>query len=210
MLTNINFIQIYILVTFLVFIKYYTKNKTNSYLFFILLLAIINETIDFFQIPKKLNTSIIINTYLVINHILWFLLMKHLTNLNKKINFTIILYVCLGLLNLFFYEGMDVCNVFTFILGSIFYIICFTYYCYEQLKKENLQFFLSNNFIILFSPILFFLGQSLILAYRGFLNEYIVFGDVTIYNLINRFINIIYYMLIILFMYKEHKTKNGI
>ncbi|MEO7173972.1 hypothetical protein [Flavobacterium sp.] len=91
-----------------------------------------------------------------------------------------------------------------FIVGALFYLIFFLFLSFKQLRNENLAFFTNNNFILLFSPILFFIGFSFVFAFKNRnLNETILWEDISLYNLISYFINIIYYSLINLYIYKE-------
>jgi hypothetical protein len=93
-----------------------------------------------------------------------------------------------------------------FIIGALSYVLFFLLLCFSRLKEENLTFFTHHNFILLFSPVLFFIGFSLIFAFSNKkLNDTIIWGGINLFNLISYFINFTYYSLINFYIFKERK-----
>ncbi|NHM05732.1 hypothetical protein G4D82_00730 [Flavobacterium sp. CYK-4] len=110
---------------------------------------------------------------------------------------------------MFFWEGRNL-NQKTFVFGALIYIALFIYESFKNLSKENLAFFSNNDYTILFAPVYFFMGMSFTLGFGDFkLLDYLIYNDITLYSLINCFVNIVYYGLIDFYIYKEQKLKNA-
>jgi hypothetical protein len=63
--------------------------------------------------------------------------------------------------------------------------------------------------LLLFCPVMFFLGLNFILAFKSTsISSTKIFWDVTLYQLINYPVNIIYYTLINVYMFTEKRNKN--
>ena len=77
---------------------------------------------------------------------------------------------------------------------------------FYQLKQENFPFFFSNQFLLLMAPVLFFIGLTFML---GFKNHEILmavfFGKLQLYKTINIVVNIVYYTLLNIYIYREKK-----
>ncbi|UPT71572.1 MAG: hypothetical protein M0D53_04200 [Flavobacterium sp. JAD_PAG50586_2] len=120
----------------------------------------------------------------------------------------IIAYLVLGFINLSFYEGIKQFDHYNFIVGAFMYVFLFIYESFDQIKKEKLAFFQTNNYLLLFSPIIFMLGYSILISFNNrTLNATIVFAGRTLYDIIGYFINFIYYSLLITYCFREKNTK---
>ena len=121
----------------------------------------------------------------------------------------ILLFLLFSLSNILFIERLNL-NFYTFIIGALLYVSIFIYESYKQLNRENLNYFKTNNFILLIAPILFFLGMSIVFGFRNSgIKDVIIFNKIELYTLITFTVNIIYYTLINLFIFKERKLQNA-
>ncbi len=127
----------------------------------------------------------------------------------KKIKpISIIIFLSFSLGNFLFIEGSKL-NYLTFILGALIYLMLFIFESFSQLKNENLSFFKSTTYFLLFAPVLFFLGFSFLFGFRNFdLRNTIVFGKTDLYTFICYFVNLVYYTFINSYIYKERKLND--
>jgi hypothetical protein len=88
------------------------------------------------------------------------------------------------------------------------YVAIFIKESFFHLKSENLSFFLSNSYFLLFCPIVFMLGYSILSSFNNrIINSTIVFHGIALYDIIGYFINSIYYSLLIVYCYRESKIE---
>lgn len=206
----ITFIRFYILLTIILILRFYDrKNDNHRIILLIVFFGLCNEFLSAYLSLNKYPITINNNLYVLVNSSLWmFLLFKNFRNIFYII--LIILYFIFGLLNIIYSSTILKFNNTNFIIGSIIYLICYIVESYNNLKKENLNFFLSNNYILLSAPILFFIGFSLMLSFSSKeLTSYLIFEDIKLYNLIGNFVNIFYYTIINIYILKERTSKNG-
>lgn len=184
--------------------KYYHKM-----VLLIIFIGLINEFLSAFLSFQGISIKINTNIYALVNSSLWiYILFK-----NFKNNFyllLIIFYLIFGVSNLIFMGNLVQFNVTNFIVGAIIYLIIFIIESYNHLKKENLNFFLCNNYILFSAPVLFFIGFSLMLSFRSKeLTSCLILDDIKLYTLVGNFVNIVYYTLINIYILKERKSQNG-
>jgi hypothetical protein len=205
MVQFINPIKIIVLLTFLVglfFLKF--RNPTHQKVLGILSICFINEFVALILKAQGLPIDNLFNINIIIHNTLWLLIIGYFLNKPKII---ILAYIFFGLVNLLFFEGFSKFNYYTFVFGALLYTTIFIYVSFKQLKGENLSFFLSNHFVLLFAPVLFFLGLSFMFSFKSnHLTSTYIFDGIKLYTFINYFVNIIYYFFINLYIYKEKKT----
>lgn len=210
----INYIEpaaYYVLLTIVFAMFTIEKNKlNNNYLLFILFICLITElssaVLEYNHYPFDLVYSISI----IIHISLWLIIISKQV-LNKKVaSIFLATFLLFSSINLFFGEGLVECNFNTFIVGALLYIILFIYESFYQLKKENFTFFKSNNYLLLFCPVIFFFGLSFVFGFKSKeLAETIVFNKMALYDFIIYFVNIIYYTLINIYIYREKRLKHA-
>lgn len=204
-------IRIYILFTFIMLVISYNKDKkAHRILFIILLLSVINESMSavlkYNNIPIRLNGSI----FIVLNNILWFLILYNVSSIKKPLLLTVmIFFLSFTVYNLFLLNGIKEFNSYSFVIGAFLYLILFIYNCSSELKKENLNYFLSNNFILMLSPVLFFIGFSLLFGFNNKnIHKIMILNRFKLYDFISYFVNITYYSLLNVYIYREKKLKH--
>lgn len=201
----ISYLVVFSLIFGLVFLK--KKKQSSKILLLVLLTSSITEITAFGLITNHKNLNLLYSFFYIIHNGLWLILLGKILN-NRIINSVTILFFVFGFLNLFFIEGSNL-NYMTFVVGSLLYISVFAIESYRQLKSENLNFFVTTNYLLLFTPILFFFGLSFLLSFRNLdIMYYLVFDEIYLYNCIIYFVNITYYSLITLYIYREYQLKN--
>jgi hypothetical protein len=182
------------------------KTLSNRILFYIIGNYFLTELVSIFLNYNIISVDILYNISIAIQFVLWIYLLLIVINVqNKLILYLFIVLIIFSLINHF-----NDFNSNNFILGSAVYSIIYIFESYKLLKNENLSFFQTNNYLIITSPIIFFFGMSFMFAFNSHdLTSCIVFANVKLYTFISYFVNIIYYSLINLYIYKERKLQNG-
>lgn len=174
----------------------------------ILSTSLFTEITAMFFLSNHKGINTLYSLSYIIHHSFWIVLIGDFLTTRKIKPIAIIIFLTFSLGNLLFIEGPKL-NYLTFIAGALIYLVLFIFESFTQLKNENLSFFKSNTYLLLFAPVLFFLGFSFLFGFRNFdLRNTIVFGKTDLYTFICYFVNIIYYSLINLYIYKEQKLKN--
>lgn len=204
--------QLYVVLTFIIAVLFLDRKKANhKYLFFILLTCCLTEILASIFVLLKKEISILYSVSIIIHDCLWLYLLFNNATIHKNILRLILIYfIGFSLLNFIFFEGVKTFNNYTFILGAFTYIVMFLYISFSQLKRENLGFFISNDYLLYFSPILFFFGLSFAFAFKDKLLLYrTIIWDIELYYFIGYFVNIIYYTLINIYIYREKRLKHA-
>lgn len=205
MLQFLNPIKIIVLLTFLVgllFLKY--RNPMHQKVLGILFICFVNEFVALMLKTQGMSIDNLFNINIIIHNTLWLMIIGAFLYETKAV---IVIHIIFGLVNLLFLEGYSKFNYYTFVFGALLYTTIFIYLSFKQLKKENLSFFLSNNYILLFAPVLFFLGLSFMFSFKSReLTSTYIFNEMKLYTFINYFVNIIYYFFINLYIFKEKKA----
>ena len=202
-----NYVRLYMVFTLIWCLLFYVKKRENQYLISILLLGIACEIVTtLFRNQPTINHSNI-NIYFIFLNVLWLMVFYELSHNKKRVLWMIILYLIICIINIEFIEkGI---NYNLFIAGAFLYLILFIIESFFQLNDENLSFFQSNNYLLLFCPVMFFLGMSFILGFKSpSISKTPMLYYFTLYQLINYPVNIIYYTLINVYMYAEKRNNN--
>lgn len=209
-ITHIKLTQFLVLIAFIfLLIKGDLKLLKNKIVFLILLFSLTTEVIAllFIIVNKYKYISLLYTLNAIAHNSLWLFLFSILVNKVNQIITILFLYLLFSLVNIII-QGIDHFNNYTFIIGAILFLIIYIKESFLQLKKENLAFFYTNNYILLSAPLLFFLGYSIISGFNNrSLSSTLIFEKIALYDLIGYFINLVYYTLIIVYIYKENKSK---
>lgn len=205
----INPIKVSVVIT-LLFAVYSLSFKTRLHRFLLLILIIcfVNEVINSIFLYCEKPIGITNSISIVFHHLLWLYILKD--NIRKKESLKISMYffVFFSILNFFFIESTTSYNYYTFTLGAFIYVVFFIHESFYQLEKENLPFFISNNFILTTAPLLFFFGMSLLFGFKNkTITATIVFNSMTLYNFIINLVCLVYYTLLNIYIYREKTIK---
>lgn len=204
---NINLIKTFIFLTFFHGI-YRLKIKSQQHLFLLLVLfvGLLTELISTMLSCFNLNREMLYSVSFMVYHSIWLLIMTSATELENWRKIILSSFITFGLVNLFFIEKTNL-NYLIFIVGALMYITLFLYYSYHQLNRENLTYFTKNEYLLLFIPIIFFFGFSFMFGFRNSdVRNAIIYKHIDLYTLIGYFVNIVYYSLANLYIYKERKS----
>ena len=207
----LNFTQLIVTISFVcVLFCFNRKNYIQKVLFTLLILTFLVEFSNFLLMVFKKENVVSINysLFALFFNGIWLFLFDRMVQNRYYIKYVIAIYLVLGIINLFLYEGLKQFNHYNFIAGAFMYVFLFIYESFNQIKKENLAFFQTNTYLLLFSPILFMLGYSILISFNNkTLNATIVFAGMTLYDMIGYFINLIYYSLLITYCFREKNVK---
>lgn len=209
--SRLNIIQLLVLITFINALLFLgIKNKIHKFLVAILASNFLNELFTIVCILNKIDYSFLYSITIIIHNVLWLILLYKLTGYKTILKYILIVYLCCALINLIVFEGFGHFNNYTFVFGAFIYISIFIISSFKELKKENFPFFYSNNYLLLFAPVLFFLGLSFYFGFQNSaLGDIIIIGDLNLYDALIYFVNIIYYTLINIYIYREKRLKNA-
>lgn len=203
-----NIINVYILITALIFLFFYKKSwKYSGYIFLILSISLVNEFIQISHAPLYKITSSI---YIISIILLWLSILTRTLEVPAGTARSVLaLFVIVSLINILWIERFSF-NKITFIAGSFIYLLTFIIFSFKKLKQEDVQFFSKAEFLLISAPLLFFLGLSFLFGFRSYkLTGTFVSGNITLYTAIAYFVNIIYYSLINLYIFKKRKESHA-
>ena len=204
-----NFTQLWVIISFfIVLVTYNRNNKLHRILLGILSINLINEIVCLILLYLKVNISLAYNINTFFHHSLWLIILFSIIKRKKVLTIVLPIFLAYGIINLFLFEGIQKFNYYTFIFGSFLYLIFFIWESFYRLKIEDLEFFLSNSYILIFAPVLFFFGLSVVFGFKSKeLSDTIIFGNTRLYTVIGYFVNFVYYGLINVYIYREKKNK---
>ena len=152
-------------------------------------------------ISAKTTTTISV----IFHDILWLFLLKEITGRHKLCIVAIAVFGTFALTNLLFIEGFDKFNFNTFILGAILYVLIFMYHSSIKLRTEDFEFFTNQNFLIVFAPLIFFVGLSMLFAFRSTELHFTEIAGFTMWTWIINFVNLIYYSVLNIYIYRQSR-----
>jgi len=182
------------------------KNQTHRYVLIILAVFVINESVS---IISTLNGTIFkisatITTF--IHHALWLLILRQAVTFPKVVTGFLIAFATFCLCDLLFIEGWLIFNCYSFVVGAFMYLILFLIESFYQLRKENFPFFFSNQFILLMAPVLFFIGLTFMFGFKSrAIIKTVFFEKFELYRTIIIVVNVVYYSLLNIYIYREKK-----
>jgi len=119
-----------------------------------------------------------------------------------------VMAVTLGLfsvVNLLWIQGIQEFNGYTFVMGAFLYVALFAFDCYSRLNAEDLAYFSSSRYILATAPLLYFIGFSMLFGFRNKSLHDTMFFGFTLFKIVSNFINIVYYLLINFYLFKDNQ-----
>ncbi len=175
----------------------------NLLLLSVLLVSLTTEIIYVFLFENE-SKLLLYSISFIFHNSLWLLLILKVLKAKRKKFFLLWVFLFFSILNLFFFEGRAL-NHFTFIFGAIIYVTYFISKSISFLKKEELVIFSTNDFLLIFSPIMFFLGLSFTLGFGDKIRFIKIFNSVDLYTFIIDIVNCIYYGLLNIYIFKQRR-----
>ncbi len=182
------------------------KIQTHRRILIILAVFIINESISIISdlYDTSFKTSITITT--LIHHSLWLLILREAVSFPKVVTGFLIAFITFCLCDFFLIEGWLIFNCYSFIVGAFMYLFLFLIESFYQLRKENFPFFFSNQFILLMAPVLFFIGLTFMFGFKSrAIMTTVFFEKFELYRTIIIVVNVVYYSLLNIYIYREKK-----
>ena len=209
-LKYINPIKIIVLLTLIFgFICLKRKNRVHQYVLWILTISFITEYSVFILLYFKQPIGVLYSISFIFHHSVWLLLLSHFVEHKDRMRIWIGIFIVFAILNIFFFEAIINLNYYTFIFGAFVYLFFFISESFFQLKRDNFTFFTSNNFLLLFSPVFFFLGYSFMFAFQDYnVISVKIFGTIELYDFIGYIVNISYYLLLNYYIFKERSSND--
>lgn len=202
---NLTPVAVIVFATFLLYITL-LKIKTTEHklVFWILLVDVIIEFFSALMLALNLNYVPIYNIGFYLHNVLWLALLIKVMEWKKWGYYVLIFYAVFAVSDSCF-SPISLLNVKGFIFGGMLYILLFILAIYSKLKSEDFLFFYKNQFIIISVPIMFFFGLCITLAFDSQVRKIVIYKEYSLYDLINNFVNIIYYSLLLIYIKKERK-----
>jgi hypothetical protein len=195
-------INIYI---FLTVSWFFIAKSRHTLLGVILITTLLNIIVVEILMFYEISFSIFYNFYILIT--LWFwlkIILQHYTRTTQKI--VLYGYILLAIVTFSMHPIFTTFNKSLFVLSSLIYVILFLWLSYKNLLKDTISFFQKPNFLLLFAPVIFFLGMSLIWGFQSnTLSRFLVMENLTLYHAVNFVGNIIFYTLINIYIFKTRK-----
>lgn len=184
------------------------KKEVNRWVLFILFVYAVQELVTIPLLINRMTTYYykMASVCFILSQSAWIYIFKKAVNHGLFSSYIISLFVGFGILDLLYLEAGSF-NSYTFVCGALLYVGFFIYESYTQLNKENLDFFKTKEYILLFGPILYFLVFSVIFSFKSKpLNMYLI-GNIELYDILCSFINWILYGCVLFYVYKDHKER---
>lgn len=177
--------------------------RRHAYLIAILSLCLLSEVIVITLTQLHYRFDIFYTISIFLHTTLWLHLFGVSTG-NRSTSWVLIsLYAAFALLNLSAMEGTTQFNFDTFLIGAFMYILFYLIVSFRQLSHEQFNFFLSNRYILLSAPVIFFFGLGMLFAFSNPELHITTIGEFTLWSIIITFVNLVYYSLINLYILNE-------
>lgn len=203
---NLKFTQLFLFIAFVIVYKYRSDKKMiDQVLLYILAISLSVEIMALILMANHSDYIYLYNLNAIIHNTFWLYLLLIVLNKNRFIHLIVGMNILFGIVNFLFIEGLHYFNHYTFIVSALTYLSILFFESLNGLKKEKFFILQSNDYLLLLSPIIFFLGLSFIFSFNKSISKVLIIGRYTLYDSINVFVNFIYYSFIILYIYREKK-----
>ncbi len=205
--TYINPLKLIVLATFIFAWTTLDRSiKEHRFLLAILGLCLATELINSVLILLGRPFYAVLSVSSIVHIILWLTLLRKIGDLKTITVLAIGVFITFGVINFFLFEGMHFFNYMTFVVGALLYIVLFIVESFRQLSLENFNFFNSNSYLLVLSPLIFFFGLSIMFGFRSYdLTSTRIFGGFKLWDCAIYFVNIFYYSLVNIYIYREKR-----
>lgn len=201
----INPIKILVLFTFVHGLLRLNKSNANHMLLLsILTICLVTEMVNSLLFLAGLSNGLLSGISIIFHNLLWLVLLQKNSGHQLIVRIGISLFLGCSLLNFLLPAGKSDFCYYSFVIGAFIYTVLFLSENFEQLTSEKVDYFLSNTYLLLFAPVLFFIGLSLMF---GFDSPEITSAKIQgfkLYDFVIYFVNIVYYSLINIYIHREN------
>jgi hypothetical protein len=207
----VNPIKIVVLVTALhAWMRLDTRRRENAYLFVILCGALATETTNSVLSYAGRPFNMVVTAFAVVHHSLWLLLLGHILRYGRSMTLIAVGFIVFALANVLFLEGTSHFNYYTFVVGAFIYLMIFLYESSAQLRRENFDFFLCGSYLLIFAPVIFLFGFSLVFGFRSRQISSAMIHGVKVFDIVSYFSNIVYYTMLNIYIHRQKKAAYAI
>ncbi|MFP9113654.1 hypothetical protein ACLI1A_06910 [Flavobacterium sp. RHBU_3] len=208
-IAEVGFVEYYIFFSVITgFICANYKKNIHNWLLILLFTFFISEIALIYANAFLVAVGWIYAPSTTIHNTVWLLILGKTFNKGTKFLYIVWAYFVLCILDTLFWEGYTDFNTFSFLLGAALYISMFIKEYITKLNNEDFAFFQKNESLLLFSPILFFMGVSIMFTFNDTtLSETKIIGDTSLYEIAVNFPNLISYSIINIYFFKEKQFK---
>ncbi|RZJ70514.1 hypothetical protein [Flavobacterium sp.] len=192
--------------TFLCQLIWGKKDTIGYHLIAILSLYTCTEIVT--SLPEyflRVETSLL-NISLIAQGFLWLSLLSQILK-DRALKAISIFYIIAGVSICCSGRGFSQFHYATFTLAGFFYVIFLTWHALKNLNEEAVAFFLAPEFILLFAPVIFFFGMSLMFAFGSHEITSAKVFEIDIYYIINRTANVFLYGLLLTYIFTKRKQQ---
>lgn len=206
----INPIKVVVFLTFaFALFRFEWIKPNNRYVFFILGVSLILEIVNSILVMQHIKLSGTMTVGAIFHNGLWLALLARNSYFKRTIYLSLVLYIIFSIVNWLTIEGSNGFNYYTFVVGAFLYLFFFIVESFYRLSKEDFAFLLANEYRLLLAPILLFLGLSFMFGFKSkAVTSTMLLPNVKLYDAIVYFVNIIYYLLMNIYIYHERKSSS--
>lgn len=184
------------------------KLKLKHFIFFVIVgIYVFNEVLSNYYLSfadksKNDELNVLYDISMSLSFTLWFILLYQLKIIQKWVYLLLILF-WIFIITVLFTVGIGIGPNLIFPFGSLIYIFLYFRDCFIKLRQEEFDYFFSNEFILVSSPLFMFFGISILFAFiDGKLQNIVILGQ-TLIDIVGTFNNLITYSLFLLYAYRE-------
>lgn len=138
----------------------------------------------------------------------WLLILLNNFAIVEKGKWLLYLFILFALLNFFFIQGEDALNCYTYVFGSLIYIVVFSWKSISYIKNQNFSFLFSSTYILLIAPMALLYGLSFMFVFVDqSITSVKIYGDITLYSFVCTYVNAVFYGLLNIYMFKELRNQ---
>lgn len=208
-LKYINPIKILVLFTFFnAWIHLQRKNVNNIFVMGILLTCAVTEIATSVFLYFNIPNGFFVSCSIIVHDLLWLALLQRNVSYTRSAGIGVQTFLIFGIVNLFFLDTSAGFNYYAFVVGAFLFVIIFLTENLHRIKKEDIEFFISDEYLLLSAPILFFVNMSLMFGFESYeLGRIKVIGAFNLYDFLIYFVNISYYLLINIYVHRNKQEK---
>ncbi len=211
MTTDINIVNLIVLFTSLWAIaRLDGGNERHRLVLMILFLMLATEIFYVVARHAGLHAGRFVTFAAIIHNVLWLYTLSRVYRDRLIAVAANAIFLGFAVVNYAFLEGWEVFNYNTFIVGSLIYLLLLLNKSFLLLRREQLDFFLTNDYVLAGIPVPLFFGLSLVFAFKDLhISQYKIVGDITLYQFLISVVNLCYYSMILLYIRNENKLNRA-
>ena len=208
-LEQVNLVKIIVVLTLgYAMVKLERANTIHRIVFAMLFINFLTEVTTSLLIVLDYQYTKVSLLNIIVENCLFLYLLGKISAKRQVAMFLMGAYLVFAVLNFVWIQGPDQFNYYTFISGAFLYLVFFFVESFTQLEQENFPFIFSNNYLLLCAPIIYLFGGSFMFAFVSSAVTKVVVLNRTLFSIVIDYVNIVYYILLNLYLYREPKTKN--